>query len=111
MNFYLHYGVGHKQSMRRSNDHAKSNTEQTIKYNMYTKTRKHPKQKLSSKKSTTEDGACRTRGGTERSPVEAKHHKPPNSTKHGNRDGTSPSRAAQGVKNTLTRDERRAFRS
>jgi hypothetical protein len=29
----------------------------------------------------------------------------PNTTKHGNRDGTWPSHAAQGVKNTLARDD------
>jgi hypothetical protein len=88
MNIYLHYEVGHKQSMLRSNDQAKSNTEQTVKYNMYTRTRKHSKQMLSSEESTIGDGVCRTRVDTERSPAEAKHHKPPNSTKHGNRDRT-----------------------
>jgi hypothetical protein len=67
------------------------------------------KQKLSSEEGTTGDGACRTRAGTGRSPTAAEHHKPPNATKHGKRDGTWPSRAAQGVKNTLARGHRRAF--
>jgi hypothetical protein len=43
MNLYLHYGVGHKQSVLKSKDHDKSNIEQTIKYNLYSRTRKHPK--------------------------------------------------------------------
>jgi hypothetical protein len=109
MNLYLHYGVGHKQSMLRSNDQAKSNTEQIVKYNLYSRTRKHPKQKLSSEESTTGDSACRTRASTGRSLEDGKHHKPLNSTKHGNRDGTWPSRVAQGVKNTMARDDHAPF--
>jgi hypothetical protein len=43
MNLYLYCGVGHKQSVLKSKDQDRSNTEQTIKYNLKSTTRKHPK--------------------------------------------------------------------
>jgi hypothetical protein len=75
MNLYLHYGIGHKQSVLKSKDQAKSNTEQTIKYNLYSRTRKHPKTRaVVGKKSTAGDGVCRTRAATRISPAATEHH-------------------------------------
>jgi len=39
MNLYLHYGVGHKQSVLKSNDKAKSNPKHTIKHKKSTQDR------------------------------------------------------------------------
>jgi hypothetical protein len=47
MNLYLHYGVGHKQPVLKSNDKAKSNPKHTVKYNQ-SKTRKTPKNEAAS---------------------------------------------------------------
>jgi len=48
---------------------------------------------------------CSTRAATGRSHAAAEHHKPPGTTRHGKRDRTWLSRVAQGVKNTLARDD------
>jgi hypothetical protein len=99
MNLYLHYGVGHKQSVLRSK------TRLNLTQSKLSNTRKHLKQNLSSEENTTRDNVCSTRAATGRSPAVAEHHKPSGATRHGNRDGTWPLRAAQGVKNTLARDD------
>jgi hypothetical protein len=49
MNLYLHYGVDHKQSVLKSNDKAKSNLEQNVKYNL-SNTRKTPKTKATGRR-------------------------------------------------------------
>jgi hypothetical protein len=45
MNLYLHYGVGHKQYVLKSNDQARFNPEQTIKYNLLNTKKKKKKKK------------------------------------------------------------------
>jgi hypothetical protein len=47
---------------------------------------------------------CNTRAATGKSPTAVEHQKPLGTTSHGKRDGVWPSRAAQGVKNTLVRE-------
>jgi len=56
MNLYLHYGVGHKQSVLKSNDKAKFNSEHTVKY-----------------KKNTQDRSC----WRNKTPLETLHASPP----------------------------------
>jgi hypothetical protein len=81
MNLYLHYGVGHKLVLK-SNDQAKSNPKQTVKYNL-SKSKKNSKQELSSEEPPPETARV-THAPPQDKPLQhLKTRKPPGTTRHG----------------------------
>jgi hypothetical protein len=71
MNLYLHYGVGHKPSKTRLN----LTQSKTIKYNLQSRTGKHPKKRSCRRNNALPPPA---------NPLQQPNTNPPNTTTHGN---------------------------